>query len=413
MTENKARSSETVIIISGKNPLENPGGLGSYSLSLAKSVAHQNYNVILLCFGKSNKTIPFVNGIEILQLKVHGGSLFSAGSIFINLQLGRKLSAHLSDFSMKNISAIIGAGIWFRSGLKFRNQLDSKPKLVAAYFTTYQHEFKGHLKGSSASLFGPLVFLQSAILYMFALLFFSPYERSGLKKCDMILVHYSSTKDLLNKEIPSLAPKIQLLRMPNIYVSKFGNPAKDLASDDLQNSSINFLFVNRLDARKGLGQFMLAYKKFLEENPSARFRCDVVGSGHFFRNYEKLSQRLKLSSDIKFHGFLANPYELCTSKTVYILAALEEGSSSISLIEAMSRGLPSIVSDVDGMKEDIRDGIDGFLYDPYDVTSFLRVATHYRDDPSLMQIHGESAKTRFQAKFPERLNADEVKVILK
>jgi glycosyltransferase involved in cell wall biosynthesis len=404
---------QPILIISGKNPIENPGGLGSYSLSIAKSIKNAGYDVKILCFGPINKSIKVFDNVEIVQMKVKLGFLFSAGSIPINAQLSKQIVKYLKSNPMGDPAAIIGAGIWFYSAISVKKRLNLKSRVVAAYFTTYSHEFKGHLKGTSFQIFGPLAYLQSLMLYLAALLIFSPYEKRGLRNCDSILAHYLSTKDLLISELPELEEKIRIARMPNLYMSKLGPSFETDKSRITNEVSLNFLLVNRLDPRKGIGLFLHAYQKLLLSNPHKKFHFDIVGSGHFRAQYESLARKLSLTESVQFHGYLADPYSLVTSRTVYVLAALEEGSSSISLIESMSKKLPSIVSNIDGMKEDIRDGKDGFLYNPYDQDSFVKAAHNYLNKPSLLREHGEEAFLRFKLKFPEVLTPREVESILK
>jgi len=406
-------TNETIIIFSGKNPLKNPGGLGSYSLSLAQSFTTNGNNVKIICFGPEDSTCLVFEYVEIIQLKVKWDFLFSVGSILINSQLGSRAADYIRDNQVENIVALIGAGIWFQGALKVKKKLGLRSKLIAAYFTTYRHEYRGHLNGSDFRIFGPIVYLQSLMLYVAAYFIFSKYEKKGLSKCDLVLTHYQSTRELLIAEMPELENIIKVTQMPNLYISKDGPGIKFPESGYKAEENLNFLLVNRLDPRKGLGLFLKSYRKLLKTYPERKFHCNIVGSGYFSKYYESLVKKLSLNEFVEFHGYLADPYELVNSKTIYVLSALEEGSSSISLIEAMSKKLPSIVTNIDGMKEDVRDGKEGFLYDPYDPDSFVRKVGFYLDQPELLGRHGEAAFLRFRNRFPDHLTLSDTESIKK
>lgn len=98
----------------------------------------------------------------------------------------------------------------------------------------------------------------------------------------------------------------------------------------------------------------------------------LVGDGSKRGNIKTLVDRLGLSHCVYFTGRLEREEVIALNDEadVYVSASLSDGTSS-SLIEAICRGTPVVVSDSDGNREWIKDGVTGTLFNP---TSHLELA---------------------------------------
>jgi len=93
----------------------------------------------------------------------------------------------------------------------------------------------------------------------------------------------------------------------------------------------------------------------------------IAGDGRLRDSLRDLSQRLGAEGYIRFTGRL-RPDQLIAELDrcgIYVSASLSD-STSVSLLEAMARGLVPVVSDIPGNREWIEDGINGYLFPPRD-----------------------------------------------
>lgn len=90
------------------------------------------------------------------------------------------------------------------------------------------------------------------------------------------------------------------------------------------------------------------------------WKLTFVGDGSTLTQYKKLVSKLNLSSNINFVGFKDDVSPYLIENDVYILTSFYEGLP-ISIIEAMSYGLPIIASNVGGNSELVKNNINGYL----------------------------------------------------
>jgi L-malate glycosyltransferase len=74
-------------------------------------------------------------------------------------------------------------------------------------------------------------------------------------------------------------------------------------------------------------------------------------------------------------------------------------AASITLLEAMACGIPSVVTAVGGNPELVRDGVDGLLVQRGDAAGFASAFSRLLLDPSLRLSLGRSAKARAATSF--------------
>lgn len=88
----------------------------------------------------------------------------------------------------------------------------------------------------------------------------------------------------------------------------------------------------------------------------------IVGEGWLKKNLQMMAKKLKVLNHLKFIGKVSHeevPAYLTTSD-IYVSTSLSD-SVSVMLTEAMACQLPVIVTDLEGNKELIKDGVNGLL----------------------------------------------------
>jgi glycosyltransferase involved in cell wall biosynthesis len=98
---------------------------------------------------------------------------------------------------------------------------------------------------------------------------------------------------------------------------------------------------------------------------SARFI--IAGDGELLGYHKSLANELGVDYAIQFMGLVPNDQlpELLCSADVYVSTSISDGTSA-SLIEAMSCGLPVVVTKIPGNEEWVDHGKNGLLFPPRD-----------------------------------------------
>jgi glycosyltransferase involved in cell wall biosynthesis len=92
----------------------------------------------------------------------------------------------------------------------------------------------------------------------------------------------------------------------------------------------------------------------------SNLRLVIVGTGPREEDLRRLVHELGLDSTVIFAGFREDAPRVAATFDVFALSSDHEGLS-IALIEALALGKPAVVTDVGGLAEVVRDGVEGFL----------------------------------------------------
>ena len=89
-----------------------------------------------------------------------------------------------------------------------------------------------------------------------------------------------------------------------------------------------------------------------------------------------------------------------------ILPSANEGTP-VSAIEALAGGRPVVATDVGGVPDVVRDGVDGFLVEPGDVDALADRLAELAADPELRRRMGEAGSASVRERYSvERLLDD-------
>jgi glycosyltransferase involved in cell wall biosynthesis len=92
-------------------------------------------------------------------------------------------------------------------------------------------------------------------------------------------------------------------------------------------------------------------------------------------------------------GFRDDVQDILAAGDLFVMPSLSEGLP-LALVEAMSFGLPVVVSGVGGIPEVVTDGVDGLLVPPSDSTALAAALRTLLDDPALRRRLGTAARAR-------------------
>lgn len=110
----------------------------------------------------------------------------------------------------------------------------------------------------------------------------------------------------------------------------------------------------------------------------------LVGDGPLKNDLFEYALRKQVIPRVRFTGWRNDVADILNAFDVFILPSLSEGLP-ISLLEAMSAGIPCIASRVGGVAEIIKDNINGILVSTADLGDLGRALKRVRDDSEFAQ----------------------------
>ena len=157
--------------------------------------------------------------------------------------------------------------------------------------------------------------------------------------------------------------------------------------------------VARLSPEKGVDVLLKAMAQVLHSEP--RVRLEIAGDGVLRASLERLTAELGISAQVRFLGEVADIPELLARASLFVLPSHSEGIS-LTLLEAMARGLPVVTTRVGGNTEVVIDGETGFLVPANDPNSLSARILQLVHDADRCQMMGRAGRHRVEAHFDIR-----------
>ncbi|MCU0703047.1 MAG: glycosyltransferase [Fimbriiglobus sp.] len=124
----------------------------------------------------------------------------------------------------------------------------------------------------------------------------------------------------------------------------------------------------------------------------------MAGDGPLREQLEALAGSLGITDRVKFLGIRKDVPEVLRAGDVFTLTSVSE-ASSLTLLEAMATGLPSVVSDVGGNPDLIRRNVDGLLFPRGDAAACGAAFRQLLGEPGLAEKLGANARKRANDRF--------------
>lgn len=164
--------------------------------------------------------------------------------------------------------------------------------------------------------------------------------------------------------------------------------------------------VSRITAAKGIDDAIRVVAALLPEFPKLRYL--LVGDGDAVESCRALARELGVLDAIQFAGYQADVRPYLAAMDLFLFPSRKE-AMGIALVEAMSAGLATVATRVDGIPEVITADV-GLLCAERDVTGFTQACRELLDDSTRRVAFGANARLRaenvFSARAMERATAD-------
>jgi colanic acid/amylovoran biosynthesis glycosyltransferase len=191
-------------------------------------------------------------------------------------------------------------------------------------------------------------------------------------------------------------------RLPVIWMGvntdEYTRPAGDPAA-----GALLVVTVARLNPAKGHVYALRAIRAAVDHGCDVRY--EIAGEGPHRGEIEAEVSRLALGDRVRLLGTLGEQEVLALLRRAdaFLLPSVGLGEAApVSVMEAMSCGLPVVSSVIGGTPDMIGHGVDGFLVRPADVDGLTECLTRLARDPQLRQRIGAAARARAVRQFDYR-----------
>jgi phosphatidyl-myo-inositol dimannoside synthase len=152
--------------------------------------------------------------------------------------------------------------------------------------------------------------------------------------------------------------------LPNIPIPIVYNgvETEEFYPTERGTSEINLLCVGRLIERKGQHHLLHAFARLYKHYFGQTLRLTLAGTGDAEAHLKLLASDLGIANAVHFAGFVTREQmpEMYRNADIFVLPSHNEGMS-IALLEALSTGLPVIVTATGGTEELVREGENGLI----------------------------------------------------
>jgi glycosyltransferase involved in cell wall biosynthesis len=154
----------------------------------------------------------------------------------------------------------------------------------------------------------------------------------------------------------------------------------------VKDDEIVVLYLGRLIKKKGVDIIILAFHRLVSNNPSYRVKLLIAGEGPERKRLENLCDQLGINKSVLFLGPVPEKQKKCLYKLAkfFVYVPMVEKIPEewpIAPLEAMSLGIPTIISTAVGSLPDIKDGV--FVIKWGDIEDLYKVMKVLVDDEVL------------------------------
>ena len=181
-------------------------------------------------------------------------------------------------------------------------------------------------------------------------------------------------------------------------------PLPDYCEKPVSNSAtIKFVYLANYTRGKGHDYALKAFKKVTIELPSAILNIfgdtfDKKKNIFYKEELIALANALKIEHLVNFNGFAVNAIEEITISDI-ALNFSESESFSMTTLEGLSCGTPTIATDCGGPSEIIEDGISGILVPVGDINEMSQQMIKLAKDSELRAQFSKNGIERVKSKF--------------
>lgn len=162
---------------------------------------------------------------------------------------------------------------------------------------------------------------------------------------------------------------------------------------------LQFLLLGTYEPRKGQDLFLQAIKQ-LRRSTSSRAHFQMAGRVLDLSFHETLTQQAAPLPNVRLRDALSHEEALAAGAAADVLVcSSRDETMPIAILEAMSLGKGIVTTNVGGVAEWLRDGVNALLVPPEDDRALAQALHRCLKEPGLVKSLGENARQTFLKHF--------------
>lgn len=180
--------------------------------------------------------------------------------------------------------------------------------------------------------------------------------------------------------------------------SLFTHSKTEIAQEyNIPLESLWMIYVGRITSDKGINELIKAFEELKTDK-----KVELILIGHFEDALDPIHERSRVSIEnnkhIHYLGFQNAPARFISACDFLCLPSYREGFGTV-VIEAAALGVPTIGTDIPGLRDSIVNNETGLLVAPSDVTDLLNAISLIIENPDLRAKFSKHALSRTREKF--------------
>ncbi len=352
--------------------------------------------IIFVASGRSFHATRWANALSDLGHEIH---------FFSNIPLERPLNSTIKVYNASGKGRLAG---YFLNAPELRSLIKKiRPDIVHAHYSS------GNGILAALALFNLKV---PFITSLYGAEVFDFPKKSWLHKFILKCVCVKATRVLSTSRVMAKEFSIHYPRLPVPIVTPFGVDTAKFKNEKEKKDSHKLIvgMVKKLEDKYGVDIFIKAAALIIESNDFKNISFKIVGGGSKERELKSLAEKLGISAQIEFMGWLANdeiPLFLNQLDIFVVPSRHKSESFGVAAVEAQSCGIPIIVSNLGGLPEVIEDGVTGLLVEPEDELSLANAVKKILLDQELSKSMSIAGQKRVKALFDWRKSIEQVNKI--
>jgi len=197
---------------------------------------------------------------------------------------------------------------------------------------------------------------------------------------------------------------------PRIHVTCMGVATAEMAAlgkdREFKTGTLHLATVARLHPNKGHMHALEAV--FRARQAGINVTYTIAGEGSYRDKIVSRIEQLGLTDCVRLTGTVgeAEVFRILSSADAYLLPSVKEGEAwPVSVMEAMSAGLPVVASDIGATPEMINSGFDGIIVPQADEAALLQSILFLANNVQSRREIGHAARITAQSRFDVRVTA--------
>lgn len=160
-----------------------------------------------------------------------------------------------------------------------------------------------------------------------------------------------------------------------------------------------FIMLSTYTSIKGYDTLIEIAKILKNKKPKFKIKIFGYGKHHEYTNLQNKINKNKLKKFIILKPFTINPLSELKKSIGLICLSQSQEAFGLTLIEAMSLGIPVLTTNVGGLKEVFNNSNAGYIYDKDDINGFINGLLTLSNDEKIRENYSRNARKHYLKHF--------------